>query len=235
MTRNQIEYQRLLETKRANLAQEALTSARDAVNAEVSRGTLAESKRHNVAYEAEVSRHNIATESETVRHNVAVENQAREELGIKQATLDETKRHNVAGEGLTAAQLEESKRHNIAQESIGRTQAAASMMQAQASMHQAETSRMVGYSTVESNYANADRARADAAHTRVKMVYEPLDYAVDKQNADANVWKAQAAGLQAAVSVTKPLTDLTDTIVKSGTNLATGAMRMIPSLIKIGG
>lgn len=109
MTRNQVSYAQLLETKRANLINEELIRARDAVNAEVSRRQArsaernatvqeilaGETQRHNMQYETETSRHNQAVELENVqhnrntelevqRHNMTVEDQARIQLGINQ-------------------------------------------------------------------------------------------------------------------------------------------------------
>lgn len=63
MTNNQIQYQRNLETERANRAQEAL-----------GRDTMLEAARHNKVSENETGRHNRATEVETSRHNVKDEN-----------------------------------------------------------------------------------------------------------------------------------------------------------------
>lgn len=58
MTRNQIEYLKLLETKRSNQAQEALTASQQA-----------EVMRANRASEAELNRSNLAREGENLRHN----------------------------------------------------------------------------------------------------------------------------------------------------------------------
>lgn len=66
MTKNQIDYQNLL-----------LTKARDAVNATIAYGNLAETQRHN-----------IATESEVAKHNRVAEEQAFKQLVINQQTAD---------------------------------------------------------------------------------------------------------------------------------------------------
>lgn len=94
MTRNQIEYVKLLETKRSNLRNEELTSARDTAAREAK---LVELK--------EAARHNLATESLTGR-----------DLDIRQASLDETARHNTVTERQTYAAQEEQRRHNTATE-----------------------------------------------------------------------------------------------------------------------
>lgn len=141
MTKNQIEYQKLQELKRSNLAQEALTVKRDQSNREIGLGQLSESQRHNLAYEAETS-----------RHNLAVEDAARTELGIKSRQADtqqydaetrrmshfetarsnraketEMNRHNIAVETeerrSNMARETETHRSNLANESIGWTNA----------------------------------------------------------------------------------------------------------------
>lgn len=107
MTKNQIDYWNLQETRRSNRAVEAETS------------------RHNVATEGETNRHNVATEAldlgklnETTRHNQATE-------GLGWANLNEAARHNVAQEKLTGMnlnlgihQLAETQRHNIETEDL---------------------------------------------------------------------------------------------------------------------
>lgn len=141
MTKNQIEYNKLLETQRSNRAQESLTEKRDNRAYEVSSGTLSETKRHNVAAElvssntlAETKRSNLAREEENYRSNVAKES---ENVRHNTAVEVETRRSNVAGERLRSRELSEQSRHNLQTESVGRTQAQASMLQATASQRQA--------------------------------------------------------------------------------------------------
>lgn len=107
MTKNQIEYLKLRESQRANLAQEDLTRLRDQRSYAINLGTLAESQRHNVATEQQAR----ASLDETSRHNLAGE--------------QELKRHNIAGEQYNERALQEQSRHNAAQESIGRSQVGA--------------------------------------------------------------------------------------------------------------
>lgn len=66
MTRNQIDYLKLLETQRNNKAIERLTEARDQVNRDLGFATLGETTRHNYATE----QHNRSVLDETIRHNV---------------------------------------------------------------------------------------------------------------------------------------------------------------------
>lgn len=94
MTRNQIEYVKLLETKRSNLANEALIGRRDEAGIAQRAVELREQGRHNRAQEALTSR----------------------DLDLKSGSLDETIRHNTMTESLTRSQLSEQGRHNRAQE-----------------------------------------------------------------------------------------------------------------------
>lgn len=143
ITHNQIEFQKLLESKRSNLATEALTRARDAVDAAYKRDTISlghrnaaeteranrERERYNVLSLNETQRHNLATESfslqqlgETSRHNIALENeqsranQASETLRREQNA--EQKRSNIAQERIKQEALGETSRANRAQEAL---------------------------------------------------------------------------------------------------------------------
>lgn len=93
MTHNQIEYWKLQEQKRSNLANES------------------ETNRSNVARESENYRHNTATEAETYRHNTVGEAQ----VWSAQA---ESKRHNLVTESQTWSSQAEAKRHNLASENL---------------------------------------------------------------------------------------------------------------------
>lgn len=123
MTRNQIEYSKLLETQRSNRAQEAQTRIRDENARALGFANLGETNRHNLVTESqnqlaldETSRHNLATEkhnaavlAESARHNLETESLGRD-------TLSETVRHNQAAES-------ETNRHNLSTESIQQYQA----------------------------------------------------------------------------------------------------------------
>lgn len=138
MTRNQIDYAKLLETRRANQRQEELTGRRDAETQRHNRESeaqqyvmLGETERHNRAGEVhaqaslqESKRHSLAIEGETVRHNQASEIEARRqretterlrerELGIRSSELQESKRSHMAVEQLRGSELEETHRHNV--------------------------------------------------------------------------------------------------------------------------
>lgn len=131
MTKNQIEYAKLREAMRSNLAGEDLTRKRDLAARELGINTLAESTRHNQAVELldsgklnETVRSNLAKESETKRSNLAREleterhQKAAEAIDIGKTTattasraaeLLELHRSNLARETETA-------RHNLAME-----------------------------------------------------------------------------------------------------------------------
>lgn len=96
MTKNQLEYLGLEETKRNNVV------------------VAEETNRHNKAVEFETHRSNVTNEQETNRHNLVGE-------GISQGTLDETKRHNIATEKQTSKELSENRRHNkVTEKEAGR-------------------------------------------------------------------------------------------------------------------
>lgn len=99
MTKNQLEYLGLVETKRNNLV------------------VSDETQRHNKAVEGETGRHNLVTEgqtqqqiNETNRHNLVTEGQT-------DVVNAETSRHNKATEQLTKSANKETKRHNKKTES----------------------------------------------------------------------------------------------------------------------
>lgn len=115
MTKNQIEYAKLLELQRSNQAQEALTQARDL-----------ETQRHNVVAES-VSLDQVR---ETSRANRALEGYRAQQVTLQGQLQEETKRHNiasevevhrsnVAGEQLRSQELSETARSHRAQEGIG--------------------------------------------------------------------------------------------------------------------
>nr|AVX53526.1 putative ORF1 [Marmot picobirnavirus] len=117
MTQNQINYWKLQEDTRHNLAGEAETSRHNQKQEGIDISNLAETSRHNVVSEQELGRHNRVAEGETVRHNRAQE-------GIDLSRLGETVRHNQAVEGTTRyanvtgrLSQQEDARHNRVSES----------------------------------------------------------------------------------------------------------------------
>lgn len=119
MTKNQIEYGKLLEGRRANLAQEDLTRRRDTAAREAKLIELSEVGRHNLAQE----QYQKGSLDEQSRHNTALEGLQSREIDLKGSTLTETKRANRAREMLQSQQNVEAKRSNLAKEELGRIQA----------------------------------------------------------------------------------------------------------------
>lgn len=91
MTKNQLDYLGLEETKRSNLARETETHRNNLA-------TETEINRSNVAREVETNRHNVATEAETHRSNLVgeqLQGQRNEEEGRhNRAVEQETERNN---------------------------------------------------------------------------------------------------------------------------------------------
>lgn len=120
MTKNQIEYAKLLESRRSNLANEDLTKARDKNAYEINLRNAAESERHNRATEAQAR----ASLDETIRANQAREahevNVLAETSRSNRAREEETKRSNLAKEAETnrsnLAREKETYRSNVARE-----------------------------------------------------------------------------------------------------------------------
>lgn len=114
MTKNQIDYQSLVETRRANRAREQQAAL-----------DYEENKRKNLAGEsltasaqAETGRHNRVVEEETNRSNLVNEAQGAQKLVIENNKLIEQQRSNRANESIKAGNLAELQRHDIAQENI---------------------------------------------------------------------------------------------------------------------
>lgn len=140
MTSNQLRYWELQEAKRANRAKERETRRANRANERLTRnyqqGTLdlraqelAETVRRNLAGEsislgtlAESQRHNVAYEHESARHNLATEGLTSRQLNIETEKLSETIRSHKASESISLQNVAEMRRHNIAQEGISARQ-----------------------------------------------------------------------------------------------------------------
>lgn len=123
MTRMQIEYARLQETRRNNAVMEAIRDYEAKEGIKYSYAQLGESTRHNKATEGlqqqsvnENARHNQATErynvqvlAESNRHNLETEQHNRN-------MLEESRRASIMSELFKSQQLQESERHNRAME-----------------------------------------------------------------------------------------------------------------------
>lgn len=127
MTKNQIEYLKLLETQRSNQAVEAETgranrererqgqisldeqSRSNLANEKIKADTLIEQSRHNLATESETNRANLARELETSLHNRNTEH-------VAMLNYSETARANRERERLTSEAQDEQRRANLARE-----------------------------------------------------------------------------------------------------------------------
>lgn len=138
MTRNQIEYIKVLENRRQANQAHAETVRSNLANETISLDTLEENRRRNQASEAlqlrdliERERANRASEAETARAHRASENEIsransaremetwrhnRESERLSQAQIDETRRYNTEVINLRGAELEETYRSNVARE-----------------------------------------------------------------------------------------------------------------------
>lgn len=164
MTKNQIEYNKLLETRRANSQQEELTRSRDAENARyqqernrLERLSLDETARSNLAREGETYRSNLAREAETYRANLARESYEMERN-------KETHRANLALESLRSATLEEQRRANRAQEALTSRNLDIQQGRLDVAIGQLDLSRQQASETVRANKARElETTRANVA------------------------------------------------------------------------
>lgn len=187
MTTNQIEFAKMTEQGRHNLATEA------------------ETNRNNVVVSTETNRHNLATEGEANRSNLAKENQLRNELKESKrhnkAGEKENRRHNKVGEQQGYMTIAETNRHNVATE----TEANRSNLAKEANDRYATD---VGYqSSVDSASINAASrvaaanisAEASKYATDVGNINTRLhEMAENSRNADRNATTKQVAEMQDA-------------------------------------
>lgn len=177
MTRNQIEYQRLVETNRANLATEKQTALRDSRSYEVASNQLGETKRHNEATEildsnklAETGRHNLATENEAYRSNVAREFETNRSNVAKET---ETYRSNLARESEThrsnVAQEAEARRSHKANEALGQAQLAETTRSNKVRENISKGELKVAQSNAVTNAAQARNAAANVEVNKGKL------------------------------------------------------------------
>lgn len=107
MTKNQIEYSKLRETRRSNLQNAAIQQRYNEQQIALGHANLQEMARANAAREALTAQQN----AEAVRSHRAQE-------GISYSTLGETSRHNLAYEQHQARELAERNRSALAQEAL---------------------------------------------------------------------------------------------------------------------
>lgn len=184
MTRNQIEYAKLQEAKRANRASEQLTAARDVRSYSVAASQLSELQRHNKQQEtialgtlqnqryaseataryqqqqvAELTRANKAREAEIYRSNVAA--------------LAEQVRSHTAQETISLRLAQESERSNRAREQYQNASLAEAIRANQASeqlrIRQAEESERSNRASESLRLQqNREQARANRAHEQLQ-------------------------------------------------------------------
>lgn len=106
MTKNQIEYAKLLETKRYNDSMVELSRMRNENEINLGYAQLREQSRHNLVGESLDTRKT----SESIRHNKSLEE-------IQNASLFESKRHSLELEKLQGLSVSEAARHNLQSES----------------------------------------------------------------------------------------------------------------------
>lgn len=222
MTRNQIEYRKLLETQRSNIAQELLTRTRDQAGIEARLLELGETTRHNQVIEdqgreqlgisritAKANRLNAesnARNADTNAHN-AETNRRNSDINLVNARV------NAYNADINAAAYQESVRSHLANESIGRTQATASLMSAGAAQQQAvaaaqnaatnrysaETERRVGLYNVGVNQqrANTESFKAQTEASSVKSQNTLRQAQAFKAIADTSLTNAQRSKVEA--------------------------------------
>lgn len=195
MTKNQIEYNKLLETQRMNSASVALKQQELGQDFVAKQLSLQEAQRHNLASESvsllsaqESQRHNLASEQvsldslqEQHRANVAKEteqtrsNRAQEALSSR--SLDQSKQYQTASVGLGYSQvglgysqLAETQRSNIASEGI---RMYSNLEQSRSNKaREAETTRHNVVSEAISRYGNSLASQRQAEQTRHNKVSE---------------------------------------------------------------
>lgn len=173
MTKNQIEYQKLQETMRANRANESITSTRDQATRRLGLDTLQETARHNQQVElqardnlAETYRNNLAQLQELQRSHLASEGIAREQTLNQRYLEAETQRHNVASE-------QEVARHNKIQEDL--------------SLYSSDISELAARLSAESHVNAAGISAAASQYASdISLLAKQLQVDLDKYGIDTN-------------------------------------------------
>lgn len=132
MTQNEINYQRLIEDQRHNVASETETNRANLAGEGLRRDELIETNRSNVVRETETARANRAKEEEDRRSHLASEQIARQNAWTAYGNLLATQQHyNVSDQYLST--------HYANQDYVGLLNANASLEQAHASTKNADT------------------------------------------------------------------------------------------------
>lgn len=169
MTRNQIEYSKLLETRRSNLSNEDLTRMRDLRSYTLGTQQLEETGRHN----REQERQGRVSLDETARANRVRE-------GIQQGTLDETRRSNQAQERLKDRELGiRDTQTQIQRDTLSETARANQAREALSLRQQQETER--ANQAREAETARHDRATESLTSQSIGAQYAAAQYATTQR------------------------------------------------------
>nr|AVX53334.1 putative ORF1 [Marmot picobirnavirus] len=239
MTRNQIEYWRLVEAKRSNMAnerynQQFLQHQKDVLA--LNYATLNETIRSNKAREKEATRHSLQQYRETVR-------QFNASITLQQQQLSETLRRNRAVEKQQAAALAETHRSNVAVEQLkaelnqlqrdsvaevaraNRAQEAARQKQLDTEVFRAVTDRSVR----EKQIAEQMRSNLAAEANRASIL--SLNYA---QLAEQRRHSTAIEGETARSNRARELLTLSGQGLKASTDILNSSLRMMPQFLTTG-
>lgn len=170
MTKNQIEYNKLLETQRHNQRDENIRQSGNELTYQLGRSQLAETSRSNRAKEGLTGAANL----ETARHNA-------EQERLNQLLYGETQRSNRANEAIRQSTLVEQNRSNLANEAIRN---AANATQA----YSAQTQRYLGErSQDEQERSNVAREINAQAQTEVSQALAKAEAARLEEQARHNM------------------------------------------------
>lgn len=214
MTKNQIDYQRLLEEKRNNLernaeahrsavANEELTRYRDETSLDLKNKEINETRRANVMRERENQRSNKAKEGENYRHNRVTETNDLYRAQIEEAKAHETARTNRANESLRAGELAETSRRN--------TNDYATKLESVYNERKFNEGRLANErGNLRVNQQNADTAETEAATNRRNAVTRESELAWKKTHeATMEDIERQKANTRLIHDVLGPLTQFT--------------------------
>lgn len=215
MTRNQIEYQKLLETQRANRASESITTARDAATRALGLDTLQETQRHNQQVELQ-ARDNLA---EQYRDNVA--------------QLQELQRSHMASEGIGwfNAQTqrnaqEETARYNTVLTALNQYRADIDKYRADVSQYAADVGASshiasAGIAAAASQYASDNALLA-------KQLQLDLDkYGIDVRQDLERMQLAETSRANVARETETNRSNIANEAIRSGSLLQTTANNMV--------
>lgn len=218
MTKNQIEYNKLLESRRTNMENERIRDRANEISFSLGTSNLDETQRHNRVVEGLQSR----SLDETVRSNLANEQ-------LKASAQVEQQRSNRANEALTLRQRIEQARSNQAQERLKE-------MDILHTDERAKQQVSLGYSQLgESARSNRAQESLTASSQGVAQVRNQIDQArvdesirhnqaVERETNRANVVREQQ---QAKQIITNAFNQTSNTVVNSITSIAGLATRII--------